>query len=95
MIVYEPHPVSPERKAELRAAGFQIVDALFMPEGWANPEMPSNPFDKDGDGEFGGSLPADKRGLDDLRAEAESLGIAVDKRWGEKRLMEAINGANN
>ena len=30
-IAYEPHPVTPERKAELRAAGFKIVDAVFKP----------------------------------------------------------------
>lgn len=32
-IKYEPHPVSPERKAELLAAGFKIVDARFAPAG--------------------------------------------------------------
>lgn len=31
MIAYEPHPVSAERKAELRAAGLKIVDARFAP----------------------------------------------------------------
>jgi hypothetical protein len=31
MIAYEPHPVSPERKAELRAQGFKIIDARFKP----------------------------------------------------------------
>lgn len=30
-IAYEPHPVSPERKAELRAQGFKIIDARFAP----------------------------------------------------------------
>jgi hypothetical protein len=30
-IAYEPHPVSPERKAELRSQGFRIVDARFAP----------------------------------------------------------------
>lgn len=30
-IHYEPHPVSPERKAELRAMGFKIIDAVFAP----------------------------------------------------------------
>lgn len=30
-IWYEPHPVSPERKAELRAKGFKILDAVFRP----------------------------------------------------------------
>ncbi len=32
-IAYEPHPVSPERKAELRSQGFKIVDAKFKPLG--------------------------------------------------------------
>ena len=36
-IIYEPHPVSPERKAELRAAGYRIVDAAFKP---AEPAAP-------------------------------------------------------
>ena len=30
-IAYEPHPVSAERKAELRAQGFKIIDAAFKP----------------------------------------------------------------
>tara|TARA_R110002020_G_C15697138_1_gene720456 strand:- start:9 stop:179 length:171 start_codon:yes stop_codon:yes gene_type:complete len=30
-IAYEPHPVTPERKAELRAQGFKIIDARFAP----------------------------------------------------------------
>lgn len=30
-IAYEPHPVTPERKAELRAEGFKIIDAAFAP----------------------------------------------------------------
>ena len=32
-IHYEPHPVSPERKAELVAKGVRIIDAAFAPEG--------------------------------------------------------------
>ena len=31
-IIYEPHPVTPERKAELLAAGYKIIDARFAPE---------------------------------------------------------------
>lgn len=38
MIHYEPHPVSPERKAYLRGKGFRIVDAIFAPKGWENAE---------------------------------------------------------
>lgn len=30
-IVYEPHPVSDERKSELMAQGVKIVDAIFKP----------------------------------------------------------------
>ena len=29
--IYEPHPVSPERKAELQAQGYRILDARFAP----------------------------------------------------------------
>lgn len=32
-IIYEPHPVSPERKAELVKAGYRIVDAIYAPAG--------------------------------------------------------------
>jgi hypothetical protein len=30
-VQYEPHPVSRERKLELKAQGFKIVDAKFAP----------------------------------------------------------------
>lgn len=32
-VAYEPHPVTPERKAELREQGFRIIDARFAPAG--------------------------------------------------------------
>ena len=31
-IIYEPHPLTPERKAELRAQGYRIVDVAFAPK---------------------------------------------------------------
>lgn len=31
-IKYEPHPVTPERKAELIAQGYLILDAIYAPE---------------------------------------------------------------
>jgi len=37
-IIYEPHPVTAERKAELRAAGYKIIDAIFAPDGYVHPE---------------------------------------------------------
>lgn len=36
-IKYEPHPVSPERKAELVAAGYKIMDARFAPKAKKKP----------------------------------------------------------
>ena len=40
-IIYEPHPVTPERKAELRAQGFKILDAQFAPADH-EPEAPDD-----------------------------------------------------
>ena len=37
---YEPHPVTPERKAELIAEGYKILDITFKPEGEPEPEEP-------------------------------------------------------
>lgn len=39
-IIYEPHPVTPERKAELRAQGYKIIDAQFAPADH-DPEAPA------------------------------------------------------
>lgn len=36
-IAYEKHPISLERKAELRAQGLKIVDARFKPAGESTP----------------------------------------------------------
>lgn len=40
---YEPHPVTPERKAELVAKGVRIIDAVFAPAGYENPGEDSEP----------------------------------------------------
>jgi hypothetical protein len=53
------------------------------------------PLDHDGDGRPGGSLPAKNRGLDELKVEAQSLGVKVDKRWGEARLLAEIEKARD
>lgn len=33
-VIYEPHPVTAERKAELRQKGYKIIDASFAPEAY-------------------------------------------------------------
>lgn len=40
-IIYEPHPVTAERKAELRADGYKIIDAVFAPQGHARENGPT------------------------------------------------------
>lgn len=42
-IWYEPHPVTPERKAELRAKGLSIVDWLFKPADYHQDAEPGTP----------------------------------------------------
>ena len=37
-IHYEPHPVSRERKAELKALGFNIIDIKFAPPATKQPK---------------------------------------------------------
>jgi hypothetical protein len=39
-IHYEKHPVSAERKAELKKQGVQIVDSRFNPEGESEADKP-------------------------------------------------------
>ena len=54
-IAYEPHPVSPERKAELVAKGYKIIDAIYAPKGEAKPAKQADTGDelKIGKGAFG------------------------------------------
>lgn len=40
-IHYEPHPVTPERKAELRKQGLKIIDARFAPADKVEAETPA------------------------------------------------------
>lgn len=42
-IWYEPHPVTPARKAELRGRGYQIIDAAFAPAGHESPGKDGEP----------------------------------------------------
>lgn len=37
-VVYEKHPVTAERKAELRQKGYKIIDAKFAPADYKHPE---------------------------------------------------------
>ena len=45
-IFYEPHPISPERKAELRTMGYKILDERFYPG--PKPTAPVTDFTREG-----------------------------------------------
>ncbi|MHC3083576.1 hypothetical protein [Acinetobacter nosocomialis] len=38
-VIYEPHPVSEERKRELKGKGYKILDAAFKPDDFENDEF--------------------------------------------------------
>lgn len=38
-VIYEPHPVSEERKRELKGKGYKILDAAFKPDNFENDEF--------------------------------------------------------
>lgn len=37
-IIYEPHPVTPERAQELWDKGYKIIDAIFAPADYVHPD---------------------------------------------------------
>lgn len=78
---YEPHPVSPKRKAELRAKGYQIIDTAFMPEGHENP-----PDDGESEG-------AKKATVAELRAALEAKGIEVPDGAKKAELQALLDSA--
>lgn len=79
-IAYEPHPCSVDRKRELNAQGFQVLDARFKPAGAVDAA------DSDGDGETS---------KDELIAVLEERGIEFDKRWGVTKLRDALEAADS
>lgn len=77
--------VHPNGVSEHQRLGWTVV-----PEPTPVPATAKLSLDHDGDGAAGGSLPSTERGLDELRAEAEALGVKADRRWGEARIRDEI-----
>lgn len=87
-IAYEPHPVSPERKRELNAKGFRIVDAVFAPPGAKALE---NNDTQEGIGTDSGDQFSD----DQLRAAIETAtGKKPHHKLGRDKLIEQFNALN-
>lgn len=84
---YEPHPVTPERKAEIRAQGFVILDEIFRPDGYENPASPAllaaNP-DANGDGKVTAA---------DLKAALTAKGIAFKANASKADLQALLDAA--
>ncbi|MCG6540177.1 hypothetical protein MCB86_08820 [Pseudomonas sp. KSR10] len=82
-IAYEPHPVTPERKAELRKQGFKIIDARFKPQ------------DADGEPEAGGTGRKPSHGLrvDDIKAKLTEKGITFDEGAERAELAKLLDEA--
>ncbi len=80
-IWYEPHPCSAARKAELRAAGYTILDAAFMPADCVQ-----------GDG-TGDALPPVKMGVAELREALTAKGIEIPEGAKKAELQALLDGA--
>jgi hypothetical protein len=72
-IQYEPHPVSPARKAHLIAQGFRIIDAKFKPREDAPPPQKARPVASDG--VEVGALDPETMDYDDLKAALTARGV--------------------
>ncbi|ALP47895.1 hypothetical protein NDR77_24665 [Pseudomonas aeruginosa] len=84
-IVYEPHPITPERKAELRAMGYRIVDAAFAPlasDAARGQEQPAIDDDLDG------------MDAEQLHALAKARGVSVHRNAGPERVRKALREAS-
>lgn len=71
-VIYEPHPVSPERKAELRAQGYRIIDARFKPA-----DEPADPADTNADGKVTAA---------ELKAALTEAGVKFHANLGKDKL---------
>ena len=79
-IIYEPHPVTPDRKAELLAQGYCIIDAKYRPA------------DEQQDDLLSASTPKQKKG-DELRAELTARGIEFDEKAKKDELLALLEQA--
>ncbi len=87
-IHYEPHPVAPERKRELMARGFRIIDARFKPADAVDP-MPANV-----DGETPPAAGLDDMTDDELRAHVEAVtGTKPHHKAGRAKLLAMLDSA--
>lgn len=85
-IKYEKHPVTPERKQQLRSQGYTIIDARFAPVGYAHDAVQDQPT-------VGDDL--ENMTLDELKKVAKDLGVRIHANSGADKFIEAIRAAGN
>ena len=73
-VVYEKHPVSAERKAELRQKGYKIIDARFAPDGYEHPEPVKEPK-----GSKAGKSAAEKKAAEETELKAKLQAALTEK----------------
>lgn len=83
-VIYEKHPVTAERKAELRQKGYKIIDAKFAPDDYKHPE----PMKKGGSG---GDKPSKGLRIEDIKAKLTEKGIPFDDNAERPALAELLD----
>lgn len=79
-IVYEQHPVSAERKAELRQKGYKIIDARFEPDGYEHPEpLKEAEGSKGSKGSKAGKSAAEKKAAEEVELKAKLQASLIEK----------------
>ena len=82
-VVYEKHPVTAERKAELRQKGYKIIDAKFAPDDYEHPE----PIKK-------GDKPSKGLKVDEIKAKLAEKGIQFYAKAERPALAELLDKAD-
>ena len=86
-VIYEKHPVTAERKAELRQKGYKIIDAQFAPDDYEHPE----PMKK---GSSGGGKPSKGLRVEEIKVKLTEKGIQFDAEAERPVLAELLDKAD-
>ncbi|MBA4272132.1 MAG: hypothetical protein C0438_03395 [Pseudomonas sp.] len=81
-VIYEKHPVTAERKAELRQKGYKIIDAKFAPDEYEHPE-PIKKVDR----------PSKGLNVDQIKAALTENGIEFEATANKQSLAELLDKA--
>lgn len=86
--IYETHPVTAERKAELRQKGYKILDASFAPDDYEHPEPVKVGTDTKARGK--GGAPS----IEELRTTLTANGVTFDEKAKKPELQKLLDDFN-